>query len=175
MWRNVLAGIVAGAAGTTALNALSFMDMAVRARPASTTPADTVHKTEQLLGLRLSEEHHNSTGADNRRSALGALLGIASGLSVGGLYGLVAPRVDRAPVILLGVGAGVVANVGTTGPMVALGITDPRTWSAGSWLADLVPHLAYGLATAAAWDLMRPGRPGTRRLRPASGSGPKPR
>ena len=27
---------------------------------------------------------------------------------------------------------------------VALGLTDPREWSASDWLSDLVPHLAYG-------------------------------
>jgi hypothetical protein len=34
--------------------------------------------------------------------------------------------------------------------MVVLGITDPRTWSTADWIADLVPHLAYGLVTYAA-------------------------
>jgi len=35
------------------------------------------------------------------------------------------------------------------GPMVALRITDPRTWSAVDWVADVVPHLAYGAVTYA--------------------------
>lgn len=56
---------------------------------------------------------------------------------------------------LLGTGTGVAANIGTTGPMVALKVTDPRKWSAGSWLSDLVPHLAYGMATAAVWERLR--------------------
>jgi hypothetical protein len=30
------------------------------------------------------------------------------------------------------------------GPMVVLGITDPRTWSAADWISDVLPHLAYG-------------------------------
>lgn len=158
MMRSLLTGIAAGAAGTTALNAVSFLDMAVRARPASSTPSETVRKTERLLGVNLPEEDQDGATAANRRSALGALLGIASGLSVGALYGLVAPYVDGAPVIVLGAGAGVVANVGTTGPMVVLGVTDPRTWPPSSWLADLIPHLAYGLTTAAAWNLMQPTR-----------------
>ena len=34
-------------------------------------------------------------------------------------------------------------------PSVALGTTDPRSWSAPSWTADIVPHLAYGLVTVA--------------------------
>ena len=158
-----LAGIAAGAAGTAALNAVGFLDMAVRARPASSTPSDTVRETEWLLDVHLPEEYRDSAEAANRRAALGALLGIASGLGVGALYGLVAPRVDRAPVIVLGVGAGLLANVGTTGPMVALGVTDPRSWPPSSWLADLVPHLAYGLTTAATWHLMRP-RPARSRM-----------
>jgi len=45
--------------------------------------------------------------------------------------------------------------VGTTGPMAALGVTDPRTWPADSWVSDLVPHVAYGLATAAAYEALR--------------------
>ena len=34
----LLAGIAAGAAGTTALNATTYLDMALRGRPASRTP-----------------------------------------------------------------------------------------------------------------------------------------
>jgi hypothetical protein len=90
----------------------------------------------------------------NRRTALGALLGIAAGLGTGAAYGLVRPRLGRVPLAVLGVGAGRVADVGTTGPMVLLGVTDPRTWPASSWLSDLLPHLAYGMATAGSFELM---------------------
>lgn len=38
--------------------------------------------------------------------------------------------------------------LGANGPMAGLGVTDPRSWSAGDWAADVVPHLAYGLVTA---------------------------
>lgn len=156
--RDVLTGIAAGAAGTTALNAVTFLDMAVRARPASTTPDDTVRRAEELAGASLSEKGPDSDDATNRRSALGALVGIAAGLGTGALYGLVRPRLGRVPLAVLGVGTGLVANIGTTGPMAALGITDPRTWPADSWVSDLVPHLAYGFATATVWDLMQPRR-----------------
>jgi hypothetical protein len=83
MLRTVLTGIAAGAAGTTALNAVTYRDMAARARPASSTPDDTVRKAEELTGAALggSEEE-----AANRRSALGALLGIASGLATGAAF-----------------------------------------------------------------------------------------
>lgn len=158
MKREILTGVAAGAAGTTALNAVTFLDMALRARPASTTPDDTVRKAEDLAGVSLSKHGLDSDAASNRRSALGALVGIAAGLSTGAVYGLLRPRLGRAPLGLLGTGAGVLANVATTGPMAALGITDPRTWPADSWVSDLIPHLAYGFATAAVWDLMQPPR-----------------
>jgi hypothetical protein len=38
---------------------------------------------------------------------------------------------------------------GSNVPMTALGVTDPRSWGAAGWISDVVPHLAYGLVTAA--------------------------
>jgi|SRR3954447_9865480 hypothetical protein len=150
--RNLLAGAAAGAAGTTALNAVTYLDMATRTRPASSTPDETVRKAEELTGVNLGTAQDE---AANRRSALGALLGIAAGLGTGAAYGLARPHLPRVPLVVLGVGAGLAVNLGTTGPMAALGVTDPRTWPAGSWLSDLVPHLAYGLVTAVVHDLIR--------------------
>lgn len=158
MKREVLSGIAAGAAGTTALNAVTFLDMAVRARPASSTPQQTVRRTEELTHLTLSEQGPDSEPAQNRRSGIGSLLGVAAGLGTGAVYGLLRPKLGRVPIVLLGVVAGLGANVGTTGPMAALGITDPRSWPPSSWASDLVPHLAYGLVTAVVFDRMRPGR-----------------
>jgi hypothetical protein len=37
-WKGVLRGAAAGAAGTTALNAVTYLDMVVRGRPASDAP-----------------------------------------------------------------------------------------------------------------------------------------
>jgi hypothetical protein len=158
MNRSLLAGLAAGAAGTTALNLVTYLDMVVRARPASSTPEDTVSKVEQFTGLSLSSEGSDSDTANARRSGLGALLGIAAGLGIGAIYGLVRPRLNGVPLPLLAVGAGLAANIGTTGPMVALRVTDPRQWPASSWISDLVPHLAYGAATAAVWELAAPRR-----------------
>jgi xanthosine utilization system XapX-like protein len=155
MNRPILAGLVAGAAGTTALNLVTYLDMVARGRPASSTPEQTVRKVEDLTGLPLSAEGPDSDAARNRRSGLGALLGIVAGLGVGALYGLVRPRLDGVPVAALGVGAGLAANVGTSGPMAALGVTDPRQWPVSSWVSDLVPHLAYGAVTATVYELTR--------------------
>ncbi|WP_207936026.1 hypothetical protein [Actinomadura sp. KC216] len=164
----ILTGMAAGAAGTTALNVVGYLDMAVRGRPASTTPAETVRRSERLLGVTRSPMNRDDDEADNRRSAIGALLGVGSGLGVGALYGLAAPRLDGASLIVRGIVAGLTANIGTTGPMVALGVTDPRTWPVSSWLSDLAPHLAYGIVTAAAWDLMQPDS--AARVRSTAGS-----
>jgi hypothetical protein len=155
MPRSFLAGLAAGAAGTTALNLVTYLDMVLRARPASSTPESTVRRTEELTGVSLASEGPDSETASNRRSGLGALLGIAAGLGIGAAYGLVRPRLDGMPLPVLATGVGLAANVGTSGPMAALGVTDPRSWSAGSWVSDLVPHLAYGLVTVAVYDMIR--------------------
>ncbi|GAA4617223.1 hypothetical protein [Saccharopolyspora hordei] len=148
---HVLRGLLAGAAGTTALNATTYLDMAVRGRPASQTPEQTVQEFEKRLGTTVSSDE---AIAANRRSGIGALLGIAAGLGSGVLYGLVRARWDDAPVTALAIGAGVAANLIGTVPMVALGVTDPREWPASSWLMDVVPHLAFGVATAVTYEQM---------------------
>lgn len=154
MRNTLLAGSAAGTAGTAALDAVSYLDMLVRARPASTTPEEAARRVAEALHLSLSASGSVSDAAANRRTALGALLGLAAGLTTGVAFGLVRPRLGRVPLAVLGVGAGLVANIGTTGPMVLLGVTDPRTWSASSWLSDVFPHLAYGLTTAGSFELM---------------------
>ena len=148
----VWAGLAAGAAGTTALNAVTYLDMAVLGRPTSTTPEDTVAKAEGLAGISLGEDQET---AGNRRSGIGALLGIGAGLGTGVAYALAHPALRGLPPPVRGVVAGLAATVGSTAPMTALGVTDPRTWPASSWLRDLVPHLAYGLVTAAVYEALR--------------------
>ncbi|MGD9530178.1 hypothetical protein [Pseudonocardia sp.] len=86
------------------------------------------------------------------------LAGIVAGLGTGAAYGLARPAVGGMPVVVRGTLAGPAATVGTTGPMAALGMTDPREWSAGSWVSDLAPHPAHGLVTAVVWEMV-----GTRR------------
>ena len=44
--------------------------------------------------------------------------------------------------------------IGSNGPMTLLGVTDPRTWPASAWFADVLPHLAYGAVTAAVLDTL---------------------
>src|SRR3954470_16295256 len=145
-----LRGAAAGAAGTTALNVVTYLDMALRGRPASTTPQRTVE--------RLTETAHLSIpGKGERRASrvegLGALTGLVAGVGVGGLFGAVGGMGFRAGTLL----TTVAVLVSTNGPMTVLGVTDPRTWSRTDWLSDLVPHLAYGAVLTRTMDALDAG------------------
>jgi hypothetical protein len=144
-----LRGAAAGAAGTTALNIVTWADMALRGRPASTTPERTVEKLASTAHLPIPGDGDTR---QNRVQGLGALTGLAAGVGVGALVGLIRALGFRShPVVGTAlITAGVLAS--TNGPMTALGITDPRNWSTTDWASDIVPHLAYGAVVKATMD-----------------------
>src|SRR3954452_7088049 len=72
-----LGGAAAGAAGTTALNAVTYLDMAWRGRPASSTPEDTVEKLAHTAGVEVPGDDETRS---NRLAGLGPLTGPATGL-----------------------------------------------------------------------------------------------
>ena len=153
--RRVLSGVAAGAVGTSALNLVTYVDMAIRARPASETPEEAVRKLEDRAGINaLSDEGRSSEQEQNRRQAFGALMGFVTGLGIGALYGLIRPSVRSIPVALAGLGAGLAALAGSDVRATLLGATDPKEWAPKDWVADLVPHLAYGFTTAVAFDAL---------------------
>ncbi|HEX2412804.1 MAG TPA: hypothetical protein VHJ39_16685 [Solirubrobacteraceae bacterium] len=143
-------GLLAGAAGTTLLDIATYVDMAVRGRPASSVPAESADRLARKAGISLGERE----AADVRRTAIGALLGYASGLSAGIVYGAVAPALGwlPQPMRAVGLGLGVMATTAVSNALV--GTSDPRTWSVSDWVEDLVPHVAYGVGTVAAFDAM---------------------
>ncbi len=153
MIRMLLLGAAAGAAGTTALNAATYLDMAVRGRPTSSTPEDTV---EALAGVVHARVPGDDDTRPNRLTGLGALTGIAAGVGAGAAYGL-ARAAGWRPTILVGTIVTTLAvEVAGNGPMTALKVTDPRTWPASSWAADLGPHLAYGAVAATVMEALDP-------------------
>lgn len=155
----VLLGAAAGAAGTTALNALTYIDMAVRGRPASSTPETTVQTLSDKTHVPVPGDEQ---ARENRVAGLGPLTGLLAGVGVGALLGAGRSAGWR-PGVAVGTAAATLgALVGTNGPMTALGVTDPRTWSATSWVVDVVPHVAYGYVTAAVLDRLDP--PALRRV-----------
>src|SRR3954451_6176517 len=80
-----LRGAAAGAAGTTALNAATYLDMAGRGRPTSSTPEQTVEAIEGPLPVSVPGEGDTR---GNRISGIGALSGIATGIGIGAAFGL---------------------------------------------------------------------------------------
>jgi len=143
--RSCLRGAAAGAAGTTALNAVTYLDMVARARPVSSTPEDTVEKLSEKTHVPIPGDGEQR---DNRLAGLGPLSGLVAGVGIGAALGLIRAAGWRPGPVVAGLVATIGALVGTNGPMTALGITDPRTWAPTDWVADVIPHLAYGAVTA---------------------------
>jgi len=136
-------GLAAGAAGTTVLHAVTYLDTALRGRPASSLPERLVDAAAGAAGHELPGR--GKAGAA-RRTGLGALAGIADGLLTGVLASTVRSAGIRLPAPLGAVAAGAAAMAATDVPAAVLGVTDPTTWTAADWMADAVPHLAYGAA-----------------------------
>jgi hypothetical protein len=140
------AGLAGGAAGTAALNATTYLDMAIRGRASSSTPEQMVEKLADKAGLDIPGE---GTARQNRLSGLGPLSGLAVGLGVGIVIAAVETLTGSRSLVATGAAAGALAMAGTDASMAALGVSRPGSWSAVDWLSDAVPHVAYGMATAA--------------------------
>src|SRR5258708_2671197 len=78
--KKMLQGAMAGAAGTTALNAVGYGDMALRGRPASSTPEQVVEQLARRGGLTIPG---TGEARQSRLEGLGALSGMATGVTVG--------------------------------------------------------------------------------------------
>ena len=142
--RWVLAGAAAGAAGTTALNAVTYLDMAARGRPSSSTPQDTVEKLSQTAGVPIPGDQQMRA---NRVAGLGPLTGLLAGVGTGAVLGAVRAFGIRPGLAVGSLAAAAGAMAASTAPMAAMGITDPRSWTAEAWASDIIPHLAYGVVT----------------------------
>lgn len=143
--RRLARGAVAGAAGTTALNLVTYADMALRGRGSSSTPEKTVEAAADAAGVSIPGDDETRS---NRLAGLGPIMGAAVGIGGGTALGLLRAVGLRLPVVLGAplVGAGVMAA--TDSAMAAAGTSAPTDWSSIDWLADGVPHVAYGLVTA---------------------------
>jgi uncharacterized membrane protein len=145
-WSGLARGAAAGAAGTTALNATTYLDMAVRGRPASDAPQQVVAALAEAAGLELPGNRREQA---RRLSALAPLTGTVTGVALGGLAGVLRSAGLRLPTAVGGPLLGLAAMAVADGPIAALRISDPRSWSVTDWVADVVPHLVYGFTTHA--------------------------
>lgn len=172
MANRIVAGAIAGAAGVVALNAVGYLDMLLRGRPASDLPARVAGKLADEMGLPLDfnsdadldgDDDDDDHGGDedepdapaNRREALGALLGMANGVGIGVAYGLCRLIVPRPPAWLAGTALGAAAMAASDYPATRLGLTEPRDWTATDWVSDVLPHMAFGVVTAIAFEAAR--------------------
>ena len=149
MVRRLARGLAAGATGTVALELTTYLDMLIRGRP----PSDQPQRLGEALGDRIGVPLGTGQAARSRRSGLGSASGYLDGLALPMLYAALAPRRDRpvlAAALLLSVGA----MIGSNGPAVALGLTNPREWSLDDWLTDAIPHLVYGFVAATTYELL---------------------
>jgi len=154
--RPLLRGAAAGTAGTTALNVVGYADIALRGRPASTAPETTVRRLAEKLHVKIPGE---GQALDNRVVGLASLTGFAVGIAMGTVLSLTRAAGWRPSKATEYAAVTVGALICTNGPLAALGVSDPRTWSAADWVSDIVPHLAYALATTAALERMYAARP----------------
>jgi hypothetical protein len=160
MLGSILRGAAAGATGTAALNIATYLDMTMRGRPSSEVPAKVAGSLTQSVGIPLQAEA-NSQGnisdeekmkAKQRLTGLGALMGYATGLGIGALYGLVRPFAGRISIPLAGLVLGAAAMASSDVPATVTGATDPKTWGASGWASDIIPHAIYGLVTVLAYE-----------------------
>ncbi|MFI8946394.1 hypothetical protein ACIGO6_07720 [Streptomyces sp. NPDC053750] len=148
---SVTKGLVAGAAGTVALNLTTYGDMLLRGRGSSDMPAQVADRFVERAGLDLGDEETTS----HREQAVGALLGHVTGLGVGAAYGLLLRRRGALPDWVAGPLLGAAAMASSDLPATVLGVTDPTAWDRISWVSDIVPHLVYGFTTASVYQALR--------------------
>jgi hypothetical protein len=152
MIRGLLLGAIAGAAGNLTLEIVTYGDMLLRGRAASSVPANTVRILADEFGIEALSSEASGELVETRRSAAGALLGYALGIGLGGAYGLVRPGLRRASTPLAGVAVGLAAMTAADASYAVTGSSDPRTWTIADWISDLVPHMVYGLVTVATYE-----------------------
>lgn len=165
IFKGLIRGTTAGAAGTTALNVVSGADAAVRGRPASSAPQELVARLADEAGVEVPGTRGRRR---NRIEALGPLAGTATGLVVGAVAGGLRGAGVRLPTTVGGPLLGAAAMLATDLPLATTGVSDPKKWTRADWTADALPHLAYGITTHQTLVALSADRDGAARESPAS-------
>ena len=147
----ITSGLIAGAAGTTALNLVSYVRQTVQATPSSATPDQAAESVVRAVG---AEVPGTPDERQNRLEGLGPLAGLGVGLGVGALAGGLRATTLKVPfpAAVAAVGLGAMAISDTV--MAVLGISSPRPWTPASVAQDAAPHLTYGAVTILALHRM---------------------
>jgi hypothetical protein len=144
--RELLYGMAAGAAGTAVLNATTYADMAIRARPPSKVPKRVIKEVARWTGARRLPRE--------RAQGLSMLLGYADGFGAGVLFGVLRPRMRNVPWFVAGLGLAAFTLLLSEGTATAMGKTNPRDWGISGWLTDVAPRVLYGCVTCAVFDAL---------------------
>ncbi len=140
-------GVLAGAAGTLALDIYTYFDILSTARPPSSLPAATAKILAEKANIPLLAADDDA--AVNRRGGAGALLGYGVGIGAGVGYAALRPAFESwLPWPVAGVLLGAATLAVSEGSATALGATDWAKWTASEWLADIIPRMLYGLTVA---------------------------
>lgn len=141
LWAGISAGMLAGAAGSTALNAVNYADQAVRGNA----------PTSSAAGPHVAETAAKAVDVSpTRAAALGPLGGLGIGVGVGAIAGLVRGTSFTPPPALAAALTGLAAMAIGDGLGVASGTARPDWHKPVTLLRDLVPHLIYGATTSVA-------------------------
>ena len=147
--QTILTGAIAGAVGELALNVVSYGDMLLRARSASSMPAKVAARLADEAGIEVAKPGERADKAESRHEAAGALLGYGVAVGVAVASVLVRRAGLRLPAPVAGLLIGGSAMALSDSVATALGVTRPTRWSRAEWISDIVPHAVYGVATAA--------------------------
>ena len=153
MLQRVLLGIIAGAAGTMALDITTYGDMFLRGRPpaASPPPSPVVWPIRSASGFRQRRDRGKSRQPSQCHRGPAWL---RDRLRHRRRLRLIRGRGGRIPTPLAGTAVGILAMVASDLPIALSGASDPRTWTPVDWLSDLIPHLVYGLVTVQTYEFI---------------------
>ena len=140
----VLRGAAAGAAGVSAVNLVTYLDMVLSGRSESELPAQATGAALERLGVHVPGDREQR---DNRHGALGALAGMSNGVAIGVLASLARRYGIRLPAPVTAIALGAVAMAAADVPAAASGATRPQDWDVQDWARDVVPHLVFGVVT----------------------------
>lgn len=167
MSNRIVAGLVAGAAGTLAMQLAGHLDALIRGEAPSRSAAEIGGRLADEIGLPLdydvdADDTSSDGGSETldkriqrRQEALGTLVEIGNGLTIGLLYGVARVVLPKAPSWLAGGALGALSMAAADYPAARLGVTDPERWRGTDWLADVVPHMVYGVVTAATFEIAK--------------------
>ncbi|MBE7189411.1 hypothetical protein [Jatrophihabitans endophyticus] len=162
-WAGITAGLLAGAAGATAKNIVSYLDQtATGDAPPSSPSGPTVTNTASTASVVAAETEDRS-----RAGAAGPLGGLLIGLGVGAVAGVARGTNATPNPAVAAVVTGLAAMAVGDGAAAAGG--QAATFTPARLGRDLIAHLAYGGVTAYALHrMLDPHTPSVARLNPFS-------